>query len=184
MTPLLRNTRAMKEEDTWIFGYGSLIWKAGFAFLESRPAYIRHRARRFWQGSTDHRGVPGAPGRVVTLVEASGEQCWGRAYRLDPVSREMVLGHLDHREKGGYERLDIRLHFGGDSSAVGITYHASSVNVNYLGPASAQEIASQINRAHGPSGSNAEYVLRLSQALQEMGVDDPHVLEIAALIRS
>jgi hypothetical protein len=90
-------------DDCWIFAYGSLIWRVDFEYLESRPASINHWARRFWQGSTDHRGIPDAPGRVVTLIEARGETCWGKAYRLNPNSRDQVLAHLDHREKGGYD---------------------------------------------------------------------------------
>ena len=173
----------MGESDTWLFAYGSLIWRADFDYLERRPAYVQDWARRFWQGSTDHRGVPDAPGRVVTLITAPGESCWGQAYRLDPNRCKEVLTQLDYREKGGYERLQLRLYFNPDDWVNGITYHATEDNPNFLGEARHADIIAQVRASAGPSGLNSEYVLRLDQALKDMGVSDPHVSQIADAIR-
>ena len=168
----------------WIFGYGSLIWRADFPYLECQPASITGHARRFWQGSTDHRGVPGAPGRVVTLIDAPGEICWGHTYRLDPSEEKEIMARLDHREKGGYERLELAVYLDRENFVPGITYHASTTNPNYLGEASIREIAQQVLSATGPSGPNVEYVLRLQEALSAMQASDSHVDAVASLVRA
>jgi cation transport regulator ChaC len=92
-------------DPTWVFGYGSLIWRQDFPYIDARPGYIDGWARRFWQGSHDHRGVQSDPGRVVTLVDAPGERCYGRAFLIEPD----VFEHLDDREINGYERNRIEI---------------------------------------------------------------------------
>lgn len=174
----------MRCRELWIFGYGSLVWRPSFAFRQRRPAFVRGWARRFWQGSVDHRGLPGAPGRVVTLLPEAEAVCWGTAYRIDAGQAGRVLGELDHREKGGYERLRVELAFREGVSAVALTYVATPANPNYLGPAPLAAIADQVRRSTGPSGPNLEYVLRLAEALREMGAEDDHVFALeAALLR-
>lgn len=169
----------------WIFGYGSLVWRPAFSWVERRPAWIEGFERRFWQGSTDHRGRPGAPGRVVTLVASPGARCWGRAYRLDAERAAEALAALDRRERGGYERREVELRLEGGPGPVprGLLYFASEDNPNYLGEAPLPEIAAQVRRAEGPSGANLEYVLRLAAELREMGAEDPHVFALEALLR-
>ena len=172
--------------DVWIFGYGSLVWRPDIPFAESRPAVLEGWARRFWQGSTDHRGVPGAPGRVVTLIEAAAEACWGRAFLVEAAHRADVMDTLDYREKGGYTLAEVPLRFPERDgvTADGLVYVATPGNPNYLGPAPMAEIAAQVRVSHGPSGPNVEYVLRLAEALRDIGADDPHVFELELLIKN
>jgi cation transport regulator ChaC len=171
-------------DDLWIFGYGSLIWRPDFPHRERRAGWVRGWARRFWQGSVDHRGVPEAPGRVATLVPEPGAVCWGMGFRVASEQREAALGALDHRESGGFERLQLPLAFAGsgEPGVRALVYVAAPGNPNYLGPAPLPAIAQQVRRARGPSGSNAEYVLRLAGALRRLGVPDPELESLAALV--
>ena len=180
-------TNGNRMEEFWIFGYGSLVWRPDFPYRHCRPAFIEGWVRRFWQGSTDHRGVPGAPGRVVTLLPDKSSVCWGMAYEIGGHDLGATLAHLDYREKGGYsvERMCLYFPSGGDRDGVedAQVYIGTPDNPNYLGPADPAHIARQVKESHGPSGPNDEYVLRLADALRDIGADDPHVFEIEALLR-
>ena len=167
----------------WIFGYGSLVWRPAFAHLERVPGYVRGYTRRFWQGSTDHRGVPGAPGRVVTLLpSAVHEHCWGVAYRIAPEQQARVIAGLDLREQGGYERRQVAVTHAHGTLVDVLVYLATPQNPEWLGEAPLAEIAAQIARSRGPSGSNREYLERLAEALDKLGARDAHVEALAALL--
>jgi cation transport regulator ChaC len=170
--------------ERWIFGYGSLVWRPAFDFVERAPGTIRGFARRFWQGSPDHRGAPHAPGRVVTLVSEPSATCGGIAYRVDTAVWDSVLETLDERESGGFERFDVDIAFldPARGGVRGLVYAAAEGNPNFLGPATADEIAAQARRCRGMSGTNLEYVLRLAESLDAIGLADPHVSDIAALL--
>jgi cation transport regulator ChaC len=108
----------------------------------------------------------------VTLVrDSDAPPCWGMAYQVAASDVDDVLAGLDHREKGGYDRVRAELHFGDDAkpaSSHGLLYLATPSNPNYLGPASLEAIAGQVLTSSGPSGKNLEYVLRLAAALLEI----------------
>lgn len=167
----------------WVFGYGSIIWRPDFAYAASYWAVADGWSRRFWQGSHDHRGTVDKPGRVLTLVPDSAEHCVGCVFGVAAAGVDQVLNELDEREKNGYarQRLQVRTRERGELEA--LTYIASPGNEAWLGEASDQAIAAQINRAHGPSGPNRDYVLALDEALAAQGINDDHVRGIAALLR-
>ncbi|OBA22309.1 ChaC-like protein [Metschnikowia bicuspidata var. bicuspidata NRRL YB-4993] len=58
----------MSQNGMWIIGYGSLIFKPPPLVSFRVSGTIQGYIRRFWQSSSDHRGTPELPGRVVTLV--------------------------------------------------------------------------------------------------------------------
>lgn len=171
-------------DEIWLFGYGSIIYKVDFPYLEKAQCYIKGWKRRFWQGSHDHRGTPEDPGRVLTLIETQDQTvCEGMALRVTPEEFE----HLDHREKNGYLRYQVPLFFNSgnqESSKTGIVYIAPTDNAAYLGPASIEQIAAQIARCHGPSGPNKEYLLELANALRKLNIDDPHIFAIEQTLLS
>lgn len=193
---MLYNTIALNQQrqpldhlnTVWLFGYGSLIYKADFPYLACRPACIYGWQRRFWQGSHDHRGTPESPGRVVTLVEAAAKRCVGMAYQVTPDT----FAHLDQREKNGYLRFFTELHWlnnagpysTADSSGPeqGVVYIANPDNAAYLGPAPEADIARQIAKSRGPSGPNSEYLLQLAQALRQLNEQDEHVFKLEQLL--
>ena len=172
------------KNDLWVFGYGSLIWRPGIPFRERRIARVRGWKRRFWQGSHDHRGVPNAPGRVVTLLRDPNASCEGVAYLIGGSAAETAFAGLDHREKNGYERHDVRLEFRDGGACNGVVYIAPAGNFAWLGPAPDMEMVEQIRRSTGPSGANIDYLLDLAAALRELDIEDSHVFRLERMALS
>lgn len=176
----------------WIFGYGSLIHKPGFAFSDRVEGHIKGYRRVFHQGSTDHRGTPEAPGRTVTLKKELGSTTWGVAYKLagDDDEQQQTLRYLEWREKQYDVRQEVDVYGLRDpdiplvpGALVYIASEDTSKNVNYLGPAPEDTIALQIALAHGPSGPNYEYLYKLADAMREMEVQDEELFSLEAKVK-
>lgn len=171
----------------WIFGYASLMWRPGFAFVHSKPARIAGLSRRLEQGSPDHRGTHELPGRVATLVPDEAGEVHGIAFALPSGEEEAILAALDEREQEGYERralwAEVETEDGGMAELEVITWIASPGNRWHLGPAPLEVMLEGVLAARGPSGTNVEYVLRLHETLSVLGVEDAHVTALAEAIR-
>lgn len=170
----------------WVFGYGSLVWKPGFQFGQTRVGSVQGFARRFWQGNETHRGVPGKPGRVATLVEEKEVITFGLALEL---TGEEALEYLNNREMtlGGYTQhitMFSPAEEGVEAFPV-LVYVATASSGYWLGPAPAHQIAEQVVTSTGPSGHNVEYVLRLAEWVHETlpEVVDDHLFDIETHVR-
>src|SRR5258708_18064929 len=83
--------------DRWVFGYGSLIWRPGFDFLERVPARLIGEHRALCVYSFVHRGTPEKPGLVLGLDR--GGACRGIAFRIAEKNRGATIAYLREREQ-------------------------------------------------------------------------------------
>ena len=88
---------AHSTEDLWVFGYGSLIWRPGFEFVEKAPARLIGAHRALCVFSHVHRGTPERPGLVLGLD--FGGACRGVAYRVPGKRRGETVAYLRAREQ-------------------------------------------------------------------------------------
>ncbi|XP_065674867.1 putative glutathione-specific gamma-glutamylcyclotransferase 2 isoform X1 [Hydra vulgaris] len=181
-----------QNKGVWIFGYASLMWNANFKYSKSRIGYIKNFVRRFWQGSTDHRGVPGKPGRVATLIPTERDKhiVWGKAYYIESTDVQETFEILDYREKGGYSQQICDFYPRENEEAVipVVVYNAVEGNENFLGVACIDDIAKQISKSVGPSGPNKDYLYKLCETLNEFDIatedDKMHTMELNKLVKN
>src|ERR1700744_5147524 len=83
--------------DLWVFGYGSLMWRPGFDFLERQPARLHGRRRAFCIYSVHHRGTHARKGLVLGL--APGGAVRGIAYRIAEADWPATSAYLREREQ-------------------------------------------------------------------------------------
>ncbi|KAM7541214.1 hypothetical protein Aperf_G00000037032 [Anoplocephala perfoliata] len=173
----------------YIFGYGSLIWKPNISYSRSWIGYIKGYKRRFYQGTTTHRGTPDCPGRVVTLLpsENKEDRVWGKVYEVDGAEAiNEAIDHLAEREMimGGY-RFDAVSFYPlkcceqdtepPHDAIRAFVYIAEPGNDQYIGSAPLEDQAHQIASATGVCGPNSEYLQKLVNFINtEVPEDDHH----------
>lgn len=86
-----------RDQDLWVFGYGSLMWDPAFEFVDVRRAYVPNYARRFiLKDIYGARGSHDTPGCMAALDH--GEGCHGLAFRIAKGAIEQETEILWRRE--------------------------------------------------------------------------------------
>jgi cation transport protein ChaC len=162
------------DEDLWVFGYGSLIWRPGFDHIERVPARLIGAHRALCVYSFVHRGTPENPGLVLGLDH--GGTCRGIAYRVAAKNRAAVLTYLREREqvtKVYIERVrPVVLVQHSETRIQAVCYLVDRSHPQYAGKLNLTAQLHLVRHAHGKSGQNRDYVLSTVQALEAMGCRD------------
>lgn len=162
----------------WVFGYGSLIWRPGFAYLSRQPALLPGAHRRLCVYSFRHRGTEQQPGLVFGLVR--GGSCRGMAFEVAAEHWDEVHDYLAEREmdRGVYREAvrPIRLADGSTTSA--LAFLVDQAHVQYAGKLEIDEQVRLVRAGRGESGPNPEYVLETASHLRAMGIADRNVDEL------
>jgi cation transport protein ChaC len=163
----------------WVFGYGSLIWRPGFEYLERVPARLLGAHRSLCVYSWVHRGTPEHPGLVLALDR--GGTCRGIAYRVAEEARENVLDYLREREQVTAVYLErIRpIRFDDGRTAEAVTYMVDRAHGQYAGKLDEEMQFTLVSDAAGKSGANRDYVINTAEHLEELGMPDPRLSRLA-----
>lgn len=170
----------------WVFGYGSLMWRPGFDYLERRPAKLLGAHRALCVYSHVHRGTPGQPGLVLGLDR--GGACRGIAFRIAPSQREVVVDYLREREQvTSVYRETVRpvaLGGGEEKRSHALCYLVDRSHPQYAGKLSNERLLELVEAGRGQSGANPDYVLATVKELETLGIRDATLEWLAARLKS
>ena len=165
--------------DLWVFGYGSLIWRPGFSFVESVPARLHGYHRSLCVFSHVHRGTPEQPGLVLGLDR--GGVCRGLAFRVAAGSAGETVEYLRAREQATavYIERHVPLKLEDGRQVRALVYVADRRHLQYAGKLPPTELLKLVRQGRGSSGENPDYVLQTHAHLRKMGIYDPVLAALA-----
>ena len=170
--------------DLWVFAYGSLMWRPGFAYEEARHARLNGYRRCFCIYSVHHRGTRLRPGMVLGLDR--GGSCEGIAYRVAAARALDTARYLREREqvKGVYRdvHLPVALIQGPPGEAMALTFVAERAHPNYAGGLAPAVQARLIRAARGISGANLDYLVNTLRHLAELGIRERGLERLLVMI--
>lgn len=172
-------------DDLWVFGYGSLIWRPGFDALERRQARLVGAHRALCVYSYVHRGTPERPGLVLGLDR--GGNCRGVAYRVAASRRQSTIDYLREREQATMVYLEnhrtVWLDDDPQQSVKALCYVVDRGHVQYAGRLSLADQLHYVRQGHGRSGNNRDYVIETVKALEKLGFRDAELHLLAERLK-
>jgi cation transport protein ChaC len=173
------------DADFWVFGYGSLMWRPDFEFLERRNARLVGAHRALCVYSFVHRGTPEKPGLVLGLDR--GGNCRGVAFRVAADKRAATIEYLRSREQVTMVYVEawrrVWLDDDPQQNAQALCYMVDRGHQQYAGRLSLAEQLHYCRQGHGRSGPNRDYVLATVKALEALGVRDAGLHLLAERLR-
>lgn len=159
----------------WVFGYGSLMWRPGFAFVETQPARLDGFRRDMCLLSYHYRGTHDVPGLVCGLM--AGDGCTGRAYRIATVNADAALAYLDRREliTDIYLPRHRPVSLASGHVAIARVYVADTAHGQFVGGWSDAEKVGHIVQGTGSEGRSLAYLRNLVEHLRELDIVDAHM---------
>jgi len=170
------------DEDLWVFGYGSLIWRPEFDFEERRPARVHgwHRALKMW--SRINRGTPERPGLVFGLL--SGGCCRGVVFRIARGEGAAVLARLWQREMKMAVYDPRWLPADTPQGRVrALAFTLSRKSPSHTGELSEEEYRAIFAAASGIYGTTLDYAHRTLEELKRHDIRDRSLEKLLRLIR-
>jgi cation transport protein ChaC len=170
--------------DLWVFGYGSLMWRPGFPFIEQVPARLIGEHRALCVYSFVHRGTPEKPGLVLGLDR--GGACRGVAFRVAEKHRADTVGYLRAREQvtSVYREVmrSVWLENEPRQRVSALVYVVDRGHVQYAGRLSLAEQLRHVQQGHGQSGANRDYVIATVKAIEAEGFRDTPLHQLALML--
>ncbi|MGA2952516.1 MAG: gamma-glutamylcyclotransferase [Caulobacteraceae bacterium] len=170
------------DPERWVFGYGSLMWRPGFPFLERRRAVCHGRRRAFCIYSVHHRGTPQRKGLVLGL--AHGGSVRGAAYRVAEADWPATYAYLMEREQPTETYVEhwAPARLDGGALVRALTFVSDRSHPQWAGDLCLEAQADLIAGASGLSGRNVDYLTDLVEHLRAEGVRDHSMERLLQLV--
>jgi len=168
--------------DFWVFGYGSLMWRPGFAHVETERAQLHGFRRSLCVYSWVHLGTEARPGLVLGLDR--GGSCIGLAFRVPGELRAEVVAYLRERElvTNVYLERMLPVRLAGGMTVSALSYIVDRSHPQYAGALSEAAAAGIVHGAVGGSGRNEDYLFNTVEHLKALGIRDQWLEAVAALV--